>query len=89
VKADRLSQVFGQLIERLGLGYDRKIQTLGDVLVFAFGNADLNDLLHGWALLEQIANWDQRLRVLRAQFRNILHAAGNAAIRAPRGGPWP
>src|ERR1035441_3198247 len=51
VKADRLSQVFSQLIERLGLGHDRKIQTLGDVLIFAFENADLNNLLHGWPLV--------------------------------------
>src|ERR1035437_1318977 len=50
VKTDGLSQVFGQLIERLGLGHDRKIQTLGDILFFAFENADLNDFLHGWTL---------------------------------------
>jgi hypothetical protein len=51
MKADRLSQVFGQLIERPGLGHDRKIQTLGDVLFFAVENAGLNDFLHGWALV--------------------------------------
>ena len=45
VKADRLSQVLGQLIEGLGLGHDRKIQTLGDVLIFAFENAALSENL--------------------------------------------
>ena len=51
VKAYRLSQILGQLIKRLGLGYNRKIQALGDVLSFAFENADLNDFLHGWSLV--------------------------------------
>lgn len=46
MKANRLSQVFSQLIERPGLGHDWKIQTLGDVLFFAFENADLNYFLH-------------------------------------------
>jgi hypothetical protein len=37
------------------------------------------------ALLEQIADRDQRLRILRAQLRDILHSAGSTAPGVPCG----
>ena len=52
VKADCLSQVLGQLVERFSLGDNREIQALGDVLFFAFENTHLNNLLHNWTVAE-------------------------------------
>src|ERR1017187_9058631 len=99
VKADRLSEVLRQFVERLALGHNWKIEALCNILFSALENAHLNDLLHGQlscavrrsaSCARRRCSWRKRIQASAVPITTtgrIIHPAGHWRVACRRSMP--